>query len=877
MVGTDIRISVVGLGYVGLPLALAFANNFSVVGFDVKEERIEQLKKGYDCSGELTREELLDSSVRINFTTKGDELSESNFFIICVPTPIDKYKRPDLSFIKSASEVVGKVLSKGAIVVYESTVYPGVTEDVCMSILEKFSGLKCGVDFKVGYSPERMNPGDKNHDLKSVVKIVAGMDAECLSIIDSVYSKITTTHRASSIKVGEAAKVIENIQRDLNIALMNELAVLFDKLSINIQDVLAAAGTKWNFHNYAPGLVGGHCFEKNSLVFLMKDGHQMIKSFGSYVDSLKCKKQICDDTEIFYPQNVNILSYDMVKNKTSFKPVTMASKRKSNEILNIKCVYNYNLGVTDRHPVIVYNKGLKVKFAKDLKVGDKLVLNKVLPAKKRNYNVDILEHLDKSMYNKIRVRIKGKKISDFREIINNHIKGKKGNYYRGNYLPLEKYLKIEKKIGVSRRNIYLCTGRGPCSKKFPCVIKIDNDFIRLIGYYLSEGCISKDKSLQTRFTFHREEREYQADVINILKKFCLDSSIYQDKTYQATVIKVSSFFFGFLLKDILRCGTNCYNMQIPDVFFDFNKAAKEELLKGLFRGDGGVTLYQGERKYVKQNKTYFHQNNHLNVNYFTSSKVLFQQVLLLLLNQNILPRLAKREGYLTLMGHEDINKVKKWFLGEKKEKIDSFLECKQKRTKYPYAKKEKHYIAINITDISRKKTDYVYSIEVDETHTLITSNGLIAHNCIGVDPYYLTHKAQAVGYHPEIILAGRRINDNMHKFYAQKVFKHLPRNLGGKVAKVYILGLTFKPNVADFRNSRVKHLIEELREFGVEVVAYDPYLEKSVVENHFGVPFVHPNVVGDIDLIVLAVEHQKLLGLLEQDVFSSKIIKLKEI
>ncbi len=250
-------IAVAGLGYVGLPLSLALAKHFSVVGFDVKEKRIAELKEYLDTSGEISSEEL--KSAPVQFTNDATRLKGAQFIIVCVPTPIDQYNKPDLYFMESASKVVGENLSKGAIVVYESTVYPGVTEEVCVPILEKTSGLKCGIDFKVGYSPERMNPGDKQRTVDKIVKIVSGMDKESLEAIDSVYSKIAATHRAPSIKVAEAAKVIENIQRDLNIALVNELAIIFDKMNVDINEVLAAAGTKWNFHQYRPGLVGGHC------------------------------------------------------------------------------------------------------------------------------------------------------------------------------------------------------------------------------------------------------------------------------------------------------------------------------------------------------------------------------------------------------------------------------------------------------------------------------------------------------------------------------------------------------------------------------------------------------------------------------------------
>lgn len=253
------KLAVIGLGYVGLPIALEFARKLSVIGFDINAQRIELMKQGIDPSNELSKEKF--EGCDITFTCCLEQLREAQFFIVAVPTPVDQHNVPDLKPVKKASETVGKVLKKGDYVVFESTVYPGCTEEDCLPIIEKLSGLKHGTDFKIGYSPERINPGDKNHTLASIVKVVAGCDDEALDMIAKVYELVVKAgvHRASSIKVAEAAKIIENTQRDLNIALMNELSIIFDKMGINTYEVLEAAGTKWNFLKFYPGLVGGHC------------------------------------------------------------------------------------------------------------------------------------------------------------------------------------------------------------------------------------------------------------------------------------------------------------------------------------------------------------------------------------------------------------------------------------------------------------------------------------------------------------------------------------------------------------------------------------------------------------------------------------------
>ncbi|MGX1982296.1 UDP-N-acetyl-D-galactosamine dehydrogenase [Thermolongibacillus altinsuensis] len=253
------KIAVVGLGYVGLPVAVAFGKKRRVIGFDINQNRINTLKQGIDYTNEVESEDLLEAN--IDFTNDPSKLREADFIIVAVPTPITETKQPDLTPLIKACETVGSNLQKGTIVVYESTVYPGATEEVCVPVLEKASGLKAGVDFFVGYSPERINPGDKEHTFTKITKVVSGQNDEVLEIIASVYGSVVEAgvYRASSIKVAEAAKVIENTQRDLNIALMNELAIIFDKLGIDTAEVLQAAGTKWNFIPFTPGLVGGHC------------------------------------------------------------------------------------------------------------------------------------------------------------------------------------------------------------------------------------------------------------------------------------------------------------------------------------------------------------------------------------------------------------------------------------------------------------------------------------------------------------------------------------------------------------------------------------------------------------------------------------------
>ncbi|MCH4518269.1 nucleotide sugar dehydrogenase [Staphylococcus haemolyticus] len=293
------KIAVVGLGYVGLPVAVTFGKKHEVIGFDINENRIKELKENHDRTNEVTSEDL--KATNIYFTSNSEDLKKADFIIVAVPTPIDKNNKPDLTPLLKASETVGEVLTPDTIVVYESTVYPGATEEDCVPVLERESGLTCGKDFFVGYSPERINPGDKVHTFETITKVVSGQTPEVLEVVADVYGSVVTAgvHKASSIKVAEAAKVIENTQRDVNIALMNELALIFDKLDIDTNEVLRASGTKWNFLNFKPGLVGGHCIGVDPYYLTHK-----AQEVGHHPEVILAGRRINDDMSKFVASNV---------------------------------------------------------------------------------------------------------------------------------------------------------------------------------------------------------------------------------------------------------------------------------------------------------------------------------------------------------------------------------------------------------------------------------------------------------------------------------------------------------------------------------------------------------------------------------------------
>ena len=345
------KLSLVGLGYVGMPIAVAFARKIKVVGFDLNEKKIELYKNGIDPTNEVGNDVI--KNTKVEFTADPSKLKEAKFHIVAVPTPVNDDHTPDLTPVEGASRILGQNLTKGSVVVFESTVYPGVTEDICVPILEKESGLKCGVDFKIGYSPERINPGDKVHRLETITKIVSGMDEETLDTVAKVYELVVEAgvYRADSIKVAEAAKVIENSQRDINIAFMNELSIIFNKMGIDTKSVLEAAGTKWNFLKFQPGLVGGHCIGVDPYYLTYK-----AEELGYHSQIILSGRRINDDMGKYVAESMvkNLIKADIPVKGAKVSILGFTFKENCPDTRNTKVIDIYKeLGEYGITPVVV--------------------------------------------------------------------------------------------------------------------------------------------------------------------------------------------------------------------------------------------------------------------------------------------------------------------------------------------------------------------------------------------------------------------------------------------------------------------------------------------------------------------------------------------
>ena len=849
MLTTKRKISVIGLGYVGLPVAVAFAKQGTVIGFDINKQRITELNEGYDCTLEVAAEEL--EGLDIIFTDVPEQIQQADFHIISVPTPVDSNKQPDLLPVLRASKTVGKQLKINDIVVYESTVYPGATEEVCIPVLEQQSGLTCGVDFSVGYSPERINPGDKKHSFTNIIKVVSGLDETTLQIVAEVYKSVITAgvHYAPSIKVAEAAKVVENTQRDINIAFMNELAVIFDRMQVDTADVLEAASTKWNFLNFKPGLVGGHCLAGSETIWIKDGDNIFLTSFADFVErKLKTKKSIMyHGTEIKFPnKNYEVLSFNPSTETTSFTKIRAFTKTRYDKLLKIKTSIGKEMLVSDKHPVIIKeNEQYNVKLAQDVSKNDGIPIITKLPIIYQQQKINLIDLFKNSVLaSKIRVKLKNKSWRDFNTLISKaNLNKKVSNFFYFDYLPFIDYLKIRNQfLGLANENeLLLVTGRGPSFSSIPAIFNIDENFARFIGYYLSEGCLTEDKSLRTRITLNKQEYELLDDLTSILNKWQIKFSIYQDKKCNAQTLKISNRLFGEMLR-YLNTGKDSYDANIPNIIMFNNDKIRFEVLKGVLRGDGGFSL---PAKFC----------------YFSSSKQLFEKVVLLLHNFDIFPILQKREGLLEVCAKKQLEKLTDCVLDNKKTKLTTALNNISRYARSNNYHKADGFFISKVKNITEEiNSTFLYSLEVPSTSNYIITNGIMTHNCIGIDPYYLVHKSKQLGHNPQIIPAARAINDGMGEFVSQKILEHLQDN-GYLIPEstVTILGLSFKENVPDLRNTRVIDIVKSLQQHNIKVQIHDPLVDVQEVMAEYKISINSKQNLQKAQCVVLAVPHQEFI------------------
>ena len=855
-------VTIVGLGYVGLPLAcLCAEKGHKVYGFDVDKNKVELINNGKSpIDDEYLINKLKNLKGKIFATTNPNEcIPNSEIVIVCVPTPIDKNNSPDLTALMESISSVSRFIKQKALLVVESTIYPGTIEEIVLPILKKQKIDANKNDIFVVHCPERIDPGNKKWTIENLPRVIGGITKESATKAAEFYRSIIDANvlELSNVKAAEATKIMENTFRDVNIAFVNEMAQSFDKAGIDILEVIKGASTKpFAFLPHYPGAgVGGHCFDRNEWIFVKnKDSVYPVK-IGELYELLKYYNETeIGDTRLINVVNMEVLSFDLNTKKSCYKPLKFLSKRAYPRMLKIKATGNYSIKITDKHPVVVFNENFEIKSAEKLKKGDRLTVSLELPEIEKEIKIDIIENIDETLAKKIRVKLIKGRFSDYKKELEHYISDCKyhDDFFRYDMLPLNYFLKAEKSLKISREQIYLCIGIGPAFRKIKAILKINEDFARLLGYYLSEGCLTEDNTLRIRFTFNKNEEEYINDIKKILDKNGFKYYSYEDSKNHSHHIKISSEILGIIIRDVLKCGTNCYNMTIPPKLFSMPKRLRTEIIKGILRGDGGISYTNKKRSYKKSGKNYIHNNNSADVSYFTSSSKLKQQVMLVLQDNKLMPKIDLREGLIRLHGAKNISILQDIFLGVKQEKLKKYLANIKKIITNPDIKSFDSFATVKIQSIEELDGDYVYSLEVRDTETVVTTNGLVMHNCIPVDPYYLIEKAKQIGFNHRFLSLAREINNNMPHYTIELLeneLKKLKKTIKG--AKVGILGLAYKANVDDVRESPAFEIINILKTKGAEVFVFD-----NNVKNGSNVKDLD-ELLNKSDYLVLVTDHDE--------------------
>lgn len=864
----QIKIAVIGLGYVGLPLSLEFVKkSINVTGIEIDSGRLNSIANSRSYISDITNKELKNAlaggyfKVSANFSN----INQADAVLICVPTPLKGKYLPDISFIKNAVEEAALQIKKGALVILESTTYPGTTEEEILPIFEKI-GLKHGKDFYLCFSPERIDPGNKEFPVQKIPKVMGGVTPQATELAMAVYRIILNkVVSVSSPRVAETVKLLENTFRLINIGLIDELSMMAHKMGIDIWEVIHAASTKpFGFMPFYPGPgVGGHCLDKNETVFIRE------------LSALKALQmpELIKHIEKNTHKEIEILSFDPVKKKSVFKKITAASVRPySGNIVNIATEDGRLLKVTDLHPMFIYNNGAwQLKYAKDLQRGDSLPICLSLPDFKgsvANTKIDLVNELkdrNSILVSKIRVKPVDFQWKEYAAELKSIFRLESGTkiadscweYLSDNYLPLKYLFMLEDRVHIDHNRLRIVTGRGPSCSDFPAVVELDEGFCRLIGYYLSEGCLTLDKSMRVRFSFNRSEKEYIEDVLSILGYLGVRASVYESKQWHSSCIKVSSNIFGFLIQEVLNCGNNCYNMQIPGVIFSASECNKKALIAGLFRGDGCVEHFFGKWRYRKNEKEYFHNVNTANVSYFTSSGRLFQQLIALLNDLGIVATFKKRKYSLSIFGYPQLSFFKELFDGKKKRILEQYLELNKNRPVNKTFNRFDNFATVKVKSTNFTTGDLVYSVETEKPHSFVTSYGIVVHNCIPKDPLYLHWKAKSFGFHSRFIKLASDVINYMPEYVVKRI-KHALAEGKNKLkgAKILVIGVTYKKDVKDLRKSPGIDLIICLKKQGAKVSYSDPLIPflkvkgldlKSVKLNN--------EKINEFDCVLIAADH----------------------
>ncbi len=889
------RVGVIGLGYVGLPLLVEFARSgFSSMGFEVDEWKAGEINQGRsyigDVPGDTVRE--LAGTGRLRATTDFSHLKTCDAIIICVPTPLRKTKEPDVSYIMAAAEEIQKNLRPGQLIVLESTTYPGTTDEVLLPMFEE-TGLRLDTDFLLAFSPERVDPGNPQFQTHNIPKVVGGSTDASTEAASHLYSRIVKdVFSVSSARVAEAAKLLENTFRAVNIGMANEMARLCYALGIDTWEVIRAAATKpFGFMPFYPGPgIGGHCLVGDETIFVRStdDEGERVKSlaelFAEQESHAHARTFEAGGGDVIYRPRLQALSLDTETQQPEWKSVRYLFRRKtSHPLVVVTTTDNRRLTVTDKHPMLVSdeNGNLRQVFARDLVIGDRVPIH-CLPApvaggsggEISNPTLDLLPLLPSELVKKIRVRVSGGSWRDYREALKKRLRADAAQeFVRQDYLPLSDYLTLERagEINVPHESLRLYTGRGPSVASFPAVLSITPGFARLVGYYLAEGCTTAERGRErVRLSFHRAETEFIADVRSLLEsELGVQSSVSHSRIHQVTHIRAASPLLGWLLVNVLGSGRCSVEMSVPDLLMKASLIHRHELLKGLLRGDGDVYVKTGENSYQKNGRSYTHRNASAEVGFFSSSPRLFQQVVYLLQSLGFTPTFKRTKPHLGLKGREQLLRMRDW-LGPKGARLENYFNESRRAPASKTFKRAGLLTTVPVKSVEIKTTPGpvdVYSVEVDDTHTFATSYGVYVHNCIPLDPHYLSWKARQHGFDSRFISLAEEVNSRMPEHVVQLVADGLndaEKPLKG--SRVLLLGVAYKKDINDVRESPALSIIDLLRAKGARVSYHDPF----VAEVRFDDAHTHgggdplesialtDDELGAADCVVIVTDHSQI-------------------
>ena len=817
------KVVIIGGGYVGLPLAVECAkSDFPVAIFDIDEEKIKHIEKNHSYIKDVPSSDLeeleKDGNKILSFyhpKTLEKQFGTPDIILICVPTPLNKRRDPDISYVLSAAEITNNwtTATKEQLVVLESTVYPGFSREILQKEIPLVKYL--------AFSPERVDPGNDKFNTYNTPKIVGGIDDNSTRIATDFYINVVEqVVPVSSCEAAETCKILENTFRMINIGLVNEMAIMCKKMGIDVWEVIRAASTKpFGFMKFTPGSgVGGHCCSKNEKVYYRLNDIINIDSMENIYNLVSEK----DKLEILSFNNVNY----------EWKKVSKFLKRLyKGKIYKIQTLYGMNVSVTDKHPMLTMGKkqNLQTIFADEIKTDHYLPVYRGQPTHEqiKEENINMIDMLLETGHDIGRLRIKNKKFQNIRPLIYKKLQPKNKYMLRHNYLYLKHYLQIRHLIPKHiEESSVICSGRDPSYQSIPVILEINEDFCKLIGYYLSEGCITLDKSFRIRWSLGAHETEYINDIYQILNRMNIKYSFYrQQNTHH---IKVSSNVLGIMFKDYLKLGKNCYEKSIPEMLFNTSYNNKMSLIGGMISGDGyiskrGHISYASVSENLIRGLIFLFQTMGIYSSFSSKQNKISNSLTHMKTAQKCYFAKVFRKSFLQKLDNKDL-------FGRKSKILKKALAIKEQNKEVSNRKQFIPGLFLDFFPVKQIEIenydDYVYSLEVPDNQNFVLGNGILVHNCIPLDPHYLSWKMKSFGYNSKFIDIAEEINSSMPNYVislAQNALNQLKKSING--SKILVVGAAYKSNIDDVRESPALTVMEELKKMGAEIEYYDPYVD----------------------------------------------------